>query len=307
MNIRARAAPPPIGALEWPAGRVLLQWALDGGIPRTGCSVLEIGSGVGTTSIGLTLACNNDFEGAQAHEPGKQQQDSAEPPTRIIATDICNTSLDNLRQNARSNGVHVHPHEQKLQAMTGTDVSSNGTLYTQAKMPWYPTLEVYKWNAGSASAIQTVPVDIRSLTHVIAADVVYSGGASSMSKSRQPPRNDSSSHTDNAQASNKPAVLHKSSLSGSEGLNTDTQTAPASSKQHTASSSPDMRPTLTQQAVSSGGPSAVSESEGCLAATFADMLAINPRLDITLLLIDRFSGPAVAAVAQVLYRCMHAF
>ncbi len=310
MDIRNKAAPPPIGALEWPAGRVLLQWALDGGIPRTGCSVLEIGSGVGTTCIGLTLACNNNntnnhdddvADGAKAHETGRQQHTSSMAPTRVIATDICNASLDNLRHNARSNRVHVHPDDET--AVTHTS-SSNTTVHvhTQKNAPSCSTMEVYNWNAGSASAVKTLPVDIRTLTHVIAADVVYSGGASSMSKkSRKPPSGDSSSpYTDapGMKTDDKPVMTtmtHNLTVSESDnGVNRTMRVA--SSSQHTTATSSRDTSTHTATAVES---SSESESNGCLAATLADMLAVNPRLDITLLLIDRFSGPAVAAVAQV--------
>ena len=41
------------------------------------------------------------------------------------------------------------------------------------------------------------------------------------------------------------------------------------------------------------------ESNAGLASTLAALLEANPRLQITLLLVDRFSGGAVAAVSQV--------
>ena len=41
------------------------------------------------------------------------------------------------------------------------------------------------------------------------------------------------------------------------------------------------------------------ESKAGLASTLAALLEANPKLQITLLLVDRFSGGAVAAVSQV--------
>lgn len=48
VTLNALTRPPPIGCLEWPAGRVLLQWCLDC-LPLRNATILEIGSGIGTT------------------------------------------------------------------------------------------------------------------------------------------------------------------------------------------------------------------------------------------------------------------
>lgn len=93
LKLRAKCAPPPIGTMEWPAGRILLQWAVDGGIPLVGATVLEIGAGIGTTSVGLALASE------------KIGATRGLRPTRVFATDICKESLDNLASNAEMNGV----------------------------------------------------------------------------------------------------------------------------------------------------------------------------------------------------------
>ena len=70
----------PIGCLDWPAGRVLLQWALDH-LPA-GSTTLEVGSGIGTVSVGLACA-NRD----------------------VVATDVDEEALELLRSNAALNGA----------------------------------------------------------------------------------------------------------------------------------------------------------------------------------------------------------
>jgi len=91
FQIEARTRPPPIGAIDWPAGRVLLQWCLDHLPPRA--VVLEIGSGIGTTALGL--ACANSDEDGIAR--------------RIIATDFDDEVLSILRSNAELNGMSDSP------------------------------------------------------------------------------------------------------------------------------------------------------------------------------------------------------
>ena len=87
LNLRARTRPPPIGCMEWPGGRVLLQWALDVADlgANTSGTVLEIGSGIGLTAIGLALA--------------REQSGSAQPQP-VLATDVCDASLKLLSDNA---------------------------------------------------------------------------------------------------------------------------------------------------------------------------------------------------------------
>ena len=88
LNLRARTRPPPIGCMEWPGGRVLLQWALDVADlgANTSGTVLEIGSGIGLTAIGLALV--------------REQSGSAQPQP-VLATDVCDASLKLLSNNKR--------------------------------------------------------------------------------------------------------------------------------------------------------------------------------------------------------------
>lgn len=110
----------PIGCLDWPAGRVLLQWALDH-LPA-GSTTLEVGSGIGTVSVGLACA-NRD----------------------VVATDVDEEALELLRSNAALNGA---------------------------------TLAVSQWDASlGESALAALPVNPKTLTHVIGSDLVYFGGA----------------------------------------------------------------------------------------------------------------------------------
>jgi hypothetical protein len=95
LQLRFKARPPPIGCTAWPAGRVLLEWAVRE-VPTTGSTILEFGSGIGTTSLGLALAAR------AAHE-----NRAGGAPSTIIATDICSRSLETLLENAASNGIPV--------------------------------------------------------------------------------------------------------------------------------------------------------------------------------------------------------
>ena len=90
MQLAARTRPPPIGCAEWPAGRVALECAVEDGVLQHGNTVLEIGSGIGVAAIGLALlgtAVASDI--------------------RVVASDVCQESLDNLCANARASGVDV--------------------------------------------------------------------------------------------------------------------------------------------------------------------------------------------------------
>ena len=75
--------PPPLGGIDWPAARVLLQWALDT-LPPVGASVLEIGSGIGTVAVGLSLASRTN---------------------KIIGTDNDCDALRFMRDNSIANGA----------------------------------------------------------------------------------------------------------------------------------------------------------------------------------------------------------
>lgn len=127
------------GCVDWPTGRALLQWAVDGGVPLLGAHVLEIGAGVGLTSIGLALAAQRASE-----EKGRASPATAGGPpnaTSVIATDVCEVALTNLRCNAASNGASA--------------------------------MRAELWDAaGGREAVERMPVAPRALTHVIGADLV---------------------------------------------------------------------------------------------------------------------------------------
>lgn len=161
LSLSARTRPPPIGAMDWPAGRVLLQLALEGDgttalspIPARGATVLEIGSGIGTAAIGLALA----LQAERAEEHGAAEASSASSaPTAIVATDICSDSLANLAANALSHGLRVAG---------------------EGEQPPDGSIGVARWDASAADAARSLPLVAPSrLTHVLGADVVYSGGA----------------------------------------------------------------------------------------------------------------------------------
>ena len=73
--------------MEWPGGRVLLQWALDEadlGSADAG-TVMTLGEGIGLTAIGLALA----------RERGATHASRA--PAPVVATDFCDETLALLR------------------------------------------------------------------------------------------------------------------------------------------------------------------------------------------------------------------
>lgn len=193
LNLRARTRPPPIGAMDWPAGRCLLHWAIREGVPLQGATVLEIGSGIGTTAIGLALA---------ASRFGKSG-------THVIATDSDEAALNVLRSNADDHGLLCG------RALGLGSSSPSDNLY----------LSIAQWDARSINVLPA-EVKLQEITHVIAADVVYHGGADG---------------------------------DGSEGDD---------------------------------------GNSGSLANSLSLMLKQQPRLSITLLLVDRFSGGSVSALAS---------
>ena len=202
VHVRVKAKPPPIGCTEWPAGRVLLQWAVNE-VPPTGATVLEFGAGVGVTALGLALRSGKGIE-----------EQEKECPTRIVATDICEASLENLRANAAANGIAV--------CSVALDSSSPQS---------HASLTVGVWDAvGGNKALERLRDDIGidpcALTHVIGGDIMYHGFDSM----------------------------------------------------------------------------AAEASQG-LVSTLAALLHANPQINVTLLLVDRFSGSTVAAVSQVLLLC----
>eukprot|EP00962_Isochrysis_galbana_P023453 scaffold7098_cov124-Isochrysis_galbana.AAC.1 len=153
FSLRARTRPPPIGCMDWPAGRALLEWSAAEGLhrPHSASTVLEIGSGVGTAAVGLVLLAN--------HAVGASARPEAQ--LSVVATDVCDESLFNLAANARANGL----------LPGGVEV-----LDAPPAAPSPPArLVTAKWDAASGAG--SLPHGLPSrLTHVIGADVVYAGG-----------------------------------------------------------------------------------------------------------------------------------
>lgn len=121
LAIREKKKPPPFGCVLWPAGRVLLEYALIE--LRPGSVVLEIGSGCGLTAIGLV---------------------SARPSIKVIATDSCRETLQNLEHNV-------------------------------SKACVADRVAILQCNA--ATLEQPFPFDVHAVTDVIAVDVIYGTGA----------------------------------------------------------------------------------------------------------------------------------
>jgi hypothetical protein len=143
------------------------------------------------------------------------EQEEKECSTRIVATDICEASLENLRANAAANGIAV--------CSVALDSSSPKS---------HASLTVGVWDAvGGDKALERlrddIGIDPSALTHVIGGDIMYHGFDSMV---------------------------------------------------------------------------AAQASQG-LVSTLAALLHANPQINVTLLLVDRFSGSTVAAVSQVLLLC----
>ena len=138
LSVQCRTRPPPIGCMEWPAGRILLQWALDeAGVAdeseRGSGAVLELGAGIGITAIGLAMA---------------RRQNGVAPSasTRVVATDVCDGTLALLRSNAAAHGLDED------------------------------ALRIANWDAARGEAsLATLPCRLEDVTHVVGADVVYYG------------------------------------------------------------------------------------------------------------------------------------
>ena len=122
--------------MEWPAGRVLLQWALDeAGLGEhhdgDGGVVLELGAGIGITAIGLAMA---------------RQQASCGAAHQVVATDICTETLKLLRSNADAHGLSES------------------------------ALRVAPWDAARGEeSLRTLPCRLEDVRHVLGADVIYYG------------------------------------------------------------------------------------------------------------------------------------
>ena len=101
-------------------------------------------------AIGLALA---------AQTAGKDSDNAS----RVIATDVCHESLDNLRSNALKNGLRVGTAQEILHEA----LQHSGTT---------PSLGISRWDA-SLGTLNTLPLPASDITHLIGADVVYHGGA----------------------------------------------------------------------------------------------------------------------------------
>ena len=167
VGLRARTRPPPIGAMDWPGGRTLLQWVLDvEELDAADGAVLEIGSGIGLTAIGLALARNaHEARGVSTSSRAVQVGDSScdETPVAssavkhatessstssraIHATDACDETLKLLRENAEAHALPLS------------------------------ALRVSKWDAAAGTAaLASLPVAIDEISHVIGSDVIYHG------------------------------------------------------------------------------------------------------------------------------------
>lgn len=151
VAVDARRRPPPIGGMEWPSGRFLLQWALDDGRLAdrehgSSATVLEIGSGIGIASIGLALARKHELSSLASS--GAPDAHGAQPRKAglVLATDFCDETLAILQRNTAGAGL-------------GDD-----------------EIRVAKWDAAAGeAALASLPVPLSKLTHVIGADVVYHG------------------------------------------------------------------------------------------------------------------------------------
>jgi hypothetical protein len=137
LRLRFKARPPPIGCAEWPAGRVLLEWAVRE-VPMSGATLLEFGAGIGTTALGFALAA---------------RAQGGTTPSTVIATDVCEEALRNLSANAAANEISVlgashgssSPHEGKASVRVGTWDASDGEAAVRrlrSDFGWYAVSKV---------------------------------------------------------------------------------------------------------------------------------------------------------------------
>jgi predicted nicotinamide N-methyase len=182
-RVRAGAGEAGQGCVDWPAGRVLLQWCLDGGVPLAGAQVLEIGAGVGLASIGLAKAAavnaqawprNKTSSHGLLSAGGGTTQSSA--PTTVVAADVCPEALENLRINAAKNSI-LNKDPRVLNGAGSGSGDDNAPQADNSGSLYGPTglLQVLSWNAaGGASAVAELAaagVHPETLTHVIGADL----------------------------------------------------------------------------------------------------------------------------------------
>lgn len=252
-RVRAGVGEAGQGCVDWPAGRVLLQWCLDGGVPLKGANVLEIGAGVGLASIGLAQAA------IVAQQPLQRQSTATAAvrgtshtsgPTTVVAADVCLAALANLRINAANNLGSPSPIGGSISRINArgernsSESNAVGSVFGQCGV-----LHVLNWNAaGGAAAVAALAsagVKPEALTHVIGADLA-----------------------------SMPSYHAGLATAGTTGSGAAEEASMQASVAHVADPTRGLEPTL------------------------AALLTANPKLVITLLLVDRRSAAAVAALAQ---------
>lgn len=171
--------------MEWPGGRVLLQWAIDearlhlplepasspagsgtgvpGGNRMSSGVIMEMGAGIGTTSIGIAVAAAS-LAATQAAAIGSAPLPSpagdpqvggamSDSNLVVVATDVCEEALRNLRSNVSAHGRAV--------------VERGRGLVELRAEPWDA--------CRGEESVDALPVPIGSLRCLIGSDVVYHG------------------------------------------------------------------------------------------------------------------------------------
>jgi len=209
LRLNARTRADPIGQTSWPAGRVLLEVLLQDGAQRDEGAVLELGSGIGTTAIGLALAA--------AHE-----RSAGRPSATVVATDACCMCIENCMRNALAHSLPVRvAGSECAQAvlMDGAPAGATSDATAAAAPSGASRFRVGLWDAAAEHAAAHLPVPLgeaprirmalasrraaftwhsqhtahshthhrcrrrvclaspEQISHLIGADVVYHGGA----------------------------------------------------------------------------------------------------------------------------------
>lgn len=132
---------PPVGCMLWPAGRVLLEWSLhDESV--AGFRSAEGAGGARGDVLEIGSGCGLTALGLAVTE----RERGGAQPRKVFATDSCPLALANLEENVQRNGVS------DLVSVRSWDVSREG---------------------GGAPLSDA---EMQNVSHLIAADVVYSGG-----------------------------------------------------------------------------------------------------------------------------------
>ena len=182
-RVRAGAGEAGQGCVDWPAGRVLLQWCPDGGVPLAGAHVLEIGAGVGLASIGLAkAAAAAATQPMSPHKGGSHGSSNASGAsergslTTVVAADVCPAALENLQVNAAkifaSNADPTVSNGSSSRSIDDDGVSQTAAA-SESKYGPSGLLRVLSWNAaGGASAVAELAacgVHPERLTRIIGA------------------------------------------------------------------------------------------------------------------------------------------